>query len=790
MDRYAEIIVLNIKKPLSYINNLDVLIGDIVTIPLKNRYVKGVVYRLHNNNVQYKTKNIFRIIEKKVLSISTIKLVTKISRYYLSPINLVLKLFLPSYVWNGFGKLDEDNIYIRRKLSDYSVKVKNYYVNPAYKDKITGKQKKVIDCIGRGAKEMKEIINILGLTNSFIRNLVKKGLIIMKEEDKHFLEAHFSKTSKFIKIVDIYKRLGFGDIKKNKINKIFGLKNSKIVNEMKDLGLIEYIQREDTIKNDYCMTKGFLKTLNAEQERVFDSISEDKINNKFLVKGITGSGKTEIYLHLIYSYITKGKQCILLIPEISLTPQIKKYFERVFGAHVSIMHSRLTKKERSDEWRRIKDNKVSLVIGSRSALFVPARQLGLIIIDEEHEWTYKQVTTPCYHTRKVAEMIADDLGIKLVLGSATPDIESYYKTQTKEYILCNINKRAGPMYSEKEVLLPEIKTVDLRKEFYCKNRSIFSRVLKEKILERLQKKEQVILFLNRRGAHSSVVCRECGHVIKCDLCDVSLTHHNYKNNSSGKLLCHHCGRIKLSPEVCPNCRSVNIKFLGIGTQRVEEEIHTVFPDAKILRVDRDTTDTYEEIYNKIASNEVDIIIGTQIIAKGFDFPNVTLVSGILAETTLNIPDYKSAERLFQLLIQVSGRAGRGRKHGEVILQTYAPRHYVFSYIKNYNYEGFYDKEINLRKEVNYPPFTRCIKFVFSDIDKKKVFSKSKKFRDSILEIANKDKINIYFAPALIPKIYRKYFFNVIIRGNNLDQFISKIEIPGDCRIDVDPINLF
>ncbi len=443
---------------------------------------------------------------------------------------------------------------------------------------------------------------------------------------------------------------------------------------------------------------GKRKILSDEQYEAAAAILADFDKGKrqtCLIHGITGSGKTEVYLALIEEMVKRGRQAIVLIPEIALTYQTLLRFYVRFGDRVSVMNSTLSAGEKYDQWERAKKGEIDIITGPRSALFTPFPSLGLIIIDEEHENTYKSETMPKYHARETAEKIASMEDALVVLGSATPSLEAYYRAQTGKYKLYELKKRqAGGE-------LPAVYTVDLRKELKEGNRSIFSRKLYSLIEDRLRKKEQSILFLNRRGYAGFVSCRACGHVMKCPHCDVSLSEHK-----NGKLVCHYCGYEQPSVKVCPSCGSRYILGFKAGTQQIEEVIGREFPEARVLRMDADTTrtrDSYEEILSAFANGEADILVGTQMIVKGHDFPNVTLVGILAADLSLHVNDYRAGERTFQLLTQAAGRAGRSGRAGEVVIQTYDPEHYSIVHAARQDYKGFYEEEILYREMLAYPP---------------------------------------------------------------------------------------
>ena len=445
-------------------------------------------------------------------------------------------------------------------------------------------------------------------------------------------------------------------------------------------------------------------SLNEEQRRAAETVIRDYdsgLRNTYLLYGITGSGKTEVYMELIDHVLREGRQAIVLIPEISLTYQTVMRFFRRFGNRVGIMNSRLSAGERYEQSERAANGEIDIMIGPRSALFTPFPDLGLIIIDEEHEGAYKSETAPRYDAREVARVRADMSGAVLVLGSATPSVESYYRAEQGEYRLLTLTKRA-----KENSRLAGVHIVDLREELAEGNRSIFSRKLKKLIEDRLEKKQQVMLFMNRRGYAGFVSCRSCGKAMKCPHCDVSLTYHK-----NGRLKCHYCGFERPLPDRCPSCGSPFIAPFGTGTQKLEEFTKREFPKARILRMDADTTakkGAHEEILATFAEGGADILIGTQMIVKGHDFANVTLVGVMAADLSLYAPDYKSAERTFELLTQASGRAGRGELQGDVVIQTYAPDHYAVSSAAEQDYLQFYRQELLYRKMMGYPPLVRLL----------------------------------------------------------------------------------
>ena len=514
--------------------------------------------------------------------------------------------------------------------------------------------------------------------------------------------------------------------------------------------------------------------LNEEQQKIIDTFKNEYkngINKTYLIHGVTGSGKTEVYIRMIQEVVRSGKQVIVLIPEIALTYQTLLRFYKHFKDRVSVMNSSLSQGEKYDQFERAKHGEIDVIIGPRSALFTPFPGIGLIVMDEEHENSYKSETMPRYHAREVAIEIARMHGASVVLGSATPSIESYYKAKNGEYTLFNLNKRATGGY------LPEVYIVDLRKELKEGNRSIFSSKLQELIGERLEKKEQIMLFLNRRGYAGFISCRACGHVMKCPHCDVSLSEHK-----NGKLICHYCGYELVRPPVCPKCGSKYLLSFRAGTEQIEEQIKKIYPKATVLRMDGDTTkkkDSYEKILSAFSDREADILVGTQMIVKGHDFPNVTLVGILAADLSLAANDYRAGERTFELLTQAAGRAGRGNLKGEVVIQTYQPEHYSVIHAANQDYEGFYEEEITYRELSSYPPVYHIMAVMVSSKNDETAGNLSKELAMHIKEADNKFIQLIGPAPAGISKIndyYRYVFYAKSKNKNFLIQIKNKLEL--------------
>lgn len=538
--------------------------------------------------------------------------------------------------------------------------------------------------------------------------------------------------------------------------------STALLNEAAKNGWLTFIEKE--AYRDPFANQTFEKTtalsLNAEQqvavETILQSVQEQQ-SQTYLLEGITGSGKTEVYLQVIAEVLNQGKTAIMLVPEISLTPQMVQRFKSRFGEHVAVMHSGLSQDEKYDEWRKIERGEAEVVVGARSAIFAPIENIGVIIIDEEHEASYKQEETPRYHARDLAIWRSEYHHCPVVLGSATPSLESRARAQKNVYQRLRLTQRAN-----QAATLPTIDVVDMRQEVENGNVSSFSMSLQEKLQERLEKNEQSVLLLNRRGYSSFVMCRDCGYVLPCPNCDISLTLHM----DSKTMKCHYCGHEERIPYRCPNCGQDKIRYYGTGTQKVEEELQTLLPDSRILRMDVDTTrrkGAHEKILRTFGEGQADILLGTQMIAKGLDFPNVTLVGVLNADTALNLPDFRSSERTFQLLTQVSGRAGRAEKPGEVIIQSFNPEHYAIQLAKAQDYEDFYTKEMYIRHRGDYPPYYFTVQITASHPEENEAAKQMFQIATKLKQGLSPQAILLGPTPNAIMRVNNRYFYQVIIK---------------------------
>ena len=616
------------------------------------------------------------------------------------------------------------------------------------------------------------------------------------EEIEFDIEANKIKSENHIKILKFVK-----DNEGATISEIEMFTNCSraIVNTLIKNGYLEIV--ETKIQRNPLANKKIEKTskltFTEEQQEAYQKIEKSIDENKyeeFLLFGVTGSGKTEIYLQLIEKVLKQNKKAIMLVPEISLTPQmIERFIARFDKERIAVLHSKLSIGERYDEWNKIKENKADIIIGARSAIFAPVHNLGIIIIDEEHDSSYKSEATPKYNAIEIANKIAKEEKIPIVLGSATPDITTYYKAEKGEITKLTLTKRANNSN------LPQIEIIDLKQELANGNHSMLSFELYNSIEENLKNHYQTILFLNRRGYSTFIMCRDCGYTVKCKNCNISMTYHSFEK----KLKCHYCGYEENLVTICPECGSKKIRYFGTGTQKLEDEIHKQFPNATTIRMDVDTVtkkNSHEEILNKFKNDNIDILIGTQMVVKGHHFPKVTLVGVIAADSSLNMDDYRANEKTFQILVQVAGRAGRENLSGKVVIQSYNPENFSIQTAKKQNYQEFYETEITLRKQLKYPPFCDIIVIGFNSLKEEKIIETSQKVYDLLKEKVPENYIISKPAPSPIDKIQNRYRWRIIIKGNmdwNLNEILNKClatiyeknDKSVNISIDVNPNNM-
>jgi primosomal protein N' (replication factor Y) len=787
---------------------LNINVGQAVWVPFGSRIVQGIVLQLSDKPAIEEIKEIAGIItDSPQLSATQMKLAQWIGEHYFAPLFEALSLMLPP----GFE---------RRAIAYFRVKAPNLIGGQADLP-LTPEQRQVLQIMsGKMKTSLPELEKAIGkrkvrqITDELLdRQLITRSLeleparikpktlpyikLTADREEIELAKARLDKSGAYRQaellefLIGQTKPIPVGEIRRH-------LNCSPAT--IKALASHHLVSVEELrVRRDPLAHLSFAPSpppvLTSSQRTAWELVHDVIVGKAtpsgcpptLLLFGVTGSGKTEIYLRALAEIIVAGKRGICLIPEIALTQQTVERFANRFPGRVAVLHSGLSPGEQFDEWQWIMEGECDVVIGPRSALFAPLPDLGLIIIDEEHEWTYKQEDkSPRYHARDVAIRLAQLTGAVVILGSATPDIGSFHKAQQGEYKLVELRERITPRgYSS----LPEVTVVDLKEELKAGNTSLFSRSLLAAMKDTLAQDEQIILFLNRRGTATFVRCRSCGFVYRCPRCSVALTYHSVEK----RLICHRCRySIPVSP-ICPRCSRRNLRLLGIGTQRVEEEVRHFLPEARVLRWDRDVITkryAHEELLKSFRDHKADVLIGTQMIAKGLDLPQVTLAGVINADTGLNFPDFRSSERTFQLLCQVAGRAGRGVKAGKVIIQTYSPDNYIIEAAARHDYLGFYYKEIDYRRRYNYPPFSELVRLVYSHVNEESCRREAERVYRLIADTGQLTADSIIGpVPAFAFRARGTYRWQLFLRGPNSSRVLSEVALPRGWTIDVDPVGI-
>ncbi len=783
---------------------LSVEVGQGVWVPFGTKVLQGIVLKLSDYPSVEQTKEIAGIISHDpLLSPAQVELALWLSDYYLCPLFEAVALMLPP----GF----------ERKVVTFFQAVP--FIDETALSRLTSDQVQAfrfIQEMGRvsvkqleaklGKEKAKQVTKkllrqgLIEASQELEKSKVKPKLIFslelalspddVKEEIERLKQKHAYKQAEIIEFLVQYKEpVPLPELRK------FLSATKAAVEALKERKVILVTQIE--VKRDPLshvrIVPASPPVLTPAQEKVWQRL-RDSLNGGeskvFLLFGVTGSGKTEIYLRALAEIVAKGKRGLCLVPEIALTPQTIERFISRFPGQVGVFHSGLSLGEQFDEWHQIKKGAFNVVIGPRSALFTPQPDPGLIIIDEEHEWSYKQQDkSPRYHARDVAIKLAELTGAVVILGSATPDVETFYRAQQGKYELLELPERITPRGLSP---LPVVEIVDLKEELKAGNTSLFSHSLATNINDTLAKGEQIILFLNRRGTATFVQCRSCGFAIRCPRCTVALTYHSVEK----KLICHRCRYSIPVPQSCPRCLSRRLKFLGVGTQRVEEEMKQLFSKVPLVRWDKDVVTkrrSYDELLANFRSGKANVLIGTQMIAKGLHLPEVTLAGVISADIGLNLPDFRAGERTFQLLCQVAGRAGRGLGAGKVIIQTYSPGHYAIQAASTHDYLAFYNQEIEYRHQFGYPPFSRLVRLLYGHTNS--FLCQKEAERASRLLLAERDREGIPDlsligpVPAFISRIRGRYWWQLVVRGVDPAKFIARISLPKGWVIDVDPVGL-
>lgn len=801
--------------------HLKVTEGQAVLVPFGAQILQGIVVRLTAQPAVEQTRDIAGILDSvPLLSPERIELARWISEYYLAPIFDAVALLLPP----GFERKVQTFVSIAAPGElEYS---------------LTSDQRQVVDAItkqtrpfgaaalGRlfGKRKVQQVIAQLVRKQLLIRSFELEpikvraktenyyALILSPSQAREEAEKLRRKAKRQADLLDfladspapvssgiIRQSIGFNkSVANSLINKCFI--NGTVAKTRRDplAHLITNLSWPLPLTANQALA---LSQITSSFGKVAARNGSGKV---FLLHGITGSGKTEVYLQALAEAVKLGKKGIVLVPEIALTPQTLERFTARFPGRVAILHSQLSLGEQFDEWNRIRNGEADVVVGPRSAIFAPQVDLGLIVIDEEHEWSYKQTDrAPTYHARDVALRLAGLTGASVVLGSATPDVETYYRARNGDYMLLELPERlisvvpddsqsAPAELSKIEGSLPGIDVVDMREELKAGNRSLFSRALHQAVAGALSGGGQVILFLNRRGASTFVQCRRCGFSFRCRRCDVPMTFHA----ANDSVICHQCNYRAPRPELCPRCHSPQIKFLGLGTEKLEQETAEAFPGSRLLRWDSDTTrgwHAHQEILDKFRRHDAEILIGTQMVSKGLDMPRVTLVGIINADTGLNLPDFRAGERTFQLLCQVAGRAGRGPMGGRVVIQTYSPEHYAVKAAAAQDYNLFFKQEIEYRRQLRQPPFTRLAGMTYSHINNELCRKEAERMKQYLGEQKKSRGIPdieiIGPAPAFIHRRRGHFRWQLVIRGTDPAAFLSGVDIPSNWNINIDPVGL-
>ncbi len=780
-------------------------IGDAVLVPFGDRVLQGIVLELSPLPAVAETREIARIIGT-VLTPAQVSLARWISQYYLTPLFDAVALMLPP----GFERKPVTLISATTDIDSHI---------PA---SLSPEQRQTLMLVQqRGTTTLKELEKGPGKkkAQTIISQLVRRNLLVRSYE----LEPVRIKA-KQVPYIGSTVKASEASTEPDRLRRRGAVKQAALLeflirqtdpvpwaeartktgvdkaaaNALVDKGLATWqevrVRREPISHPD--IVPSYPLPLTKAQKSAFEVIKSRLLQPPgispaiFLLHGITGSGKTEIYLQALAETVKQGKRGIVLVPEISLTPQTIERFASRFPGRVAVIHSKLSLGEQFDEWQGIENGEFDVVIGSRSALFAPQPDLGLIVIDEEHEWTYKQSDqSPRYHTRNAAIKLAELTGAVVILGSATPDVETYYHAQNGDYQLLQLPERVVP---SEGAPLPGVEVVDMREELKAGNRSVFSRSLSQVTARAVASREQVILFLNRRGAATLIQCRRCGFVLRCPRCEVALNYHTDED----VLTCHQCNYRTRLPQSCPRCSSRQIKFLGIGTQKLEKEAGYAFPQARHLRWDSDVTrgrDSHQKILSRFRNGEADMLIGTQMIAKGLDIPSVTVVGVISADTSLNLPDFRAGERTFQLISQVAGRAGRGPAGGQVIIQTYCPGHYAIKAAAHHDYAAFYNQEISYRRQLQNPPFKQLA--LLTHVHTNDHACQKETERVKKLLITERDARGIADialigpAPAFIQRRRGRYRWQLILRGADIAAFLAPVPLPQGWTVDIDPASL-
>lgn len=773
--------------------------GTLVEIPFSNRQLQGVVYSLEDETNLPRLRDVTAVLDPvPVLTTHQLQLARWISEYYAASVSDVIGAMIPP----GLGR---KTVYMLEKGDE---------PNGA---RLTVAQRAVLEIVGTGRIAQDDVQHQMpGVSvGPAVALLVRRRLLTRIAElapPRSTTRAvkHVSLTDAGRQIVggstfgrlgarqrDVLNLLGERSLDAPEISRLIPNAQGAVSSLLKR-GLVETEERplSHSPFERLRIPPTEPLTLSPAQQRAFDAVAASVRSGRshiFLLHGVTGSGKTEVYLQAIEATIESGRQAIMMVPEISLTPQAVERVAGRFPGRVAVLHSKLSPGERMEEWQRIRHGQVAVVVGPRSALFAPLPHPGLIIVDEEHDPSYKQDASPRYNARDAAAVLGRMCGATVVFGSATPDVGTFHAAQTGRIALLELPNR--PVWGEEGARpMPSVEVVDMRHELKAGNRSMFSEALLDALDRTLADGHQALLFLNRRGSATVVLCRDCGYVARCPNCDIPFTYHA----AATRLICHRCDKRAVSPHFCPACRSPRIRYLGAGTQRVEEEVARLFPRARVLRWDRDVTggkEAHEQILQRFSRHEADVLVGTQMIAKGLDFPLVTLVGVVSADTGLHMPDFRAPERSFQLLTQVAGRAGRSSLPSRVVVQTYTPEHYAVQAASRHDYHRFYEQELQFRVSACYPPFARLVRFVYSSGSEGACRESAENLKSILRRAIEEESLAgielIGPAPCFISKIKNRYYWQLIARGDAPNRDVHPLldHVPAGWTVDVDPVDL-
>lgn len=797
---------------LTYMSECELSVGSRVIVSMGKRLMTGVIWKevpAQEIDSKLRYKKVIEVVDQTaILNHDLVQLSDWMSVYYrvkpgiiidtMLPLSLNLQIQMKIRVKEGISSAECQKVLNLHQLNaEHSEKIKNLF-DQLLNYEVTDDTWVEIDEFRKYYKSDSffhdiEWLEDYGLIEIFrqydekvkmkvanfiqVLNLEQVPLLTLKQQEAYEIICSFGNDFPLSKVADT---ISYSIVKALKLKGLIQIVPKKIQDDPYPF------PNEKKIRNI---------SLTQQQNDAISQISphiDEPCFKTYLIFGITGSGKTEVYIELILRTLSHGKNALMLVPEISLTPQMVEKFYHVFGEDIAVLHSSLNDRQRYNQWKKIKNQQCRIVIGARSAVFAPLSDIGLIIVDEEHETSYKQDNRPAYQGRDVAVMRAKINHCVCVLGSATPSLESWYNASQGKYELIKLTERP---YTAR---LPKVHIVDMKDEG---PETLISSYLNQKILETLEKKEQVILFQNRRGYASYIQCLKCGALFKCSECDISMNYHKYDD----ELVCHYCGKKERVPRKCNECGSYMFSYGSAGTEQIENYLKMSFPEARILRMDSDTSkkkDAYESMFHAMRKGHIDILLGTQMISKGLDFPNVTLVGVVSAEVTLNVPDFRSAERTFQLMTQVAGRSGRGEKAGEVVIQTYNPQHYSLVFSSRQDFEPFAHEELVNRHELLYPPWSRLARYLVASHNEKQLLADIAKNQDKVKSIQMKyytqDVKILGFTPAPLAKINNRYRYHLVIKAPSvalmksvLDDLEAMISFHDKTKInlDIDPISL-